>query len=228
MVLFGFLAACCPLELVTGVLVLPQRQTVLVAKQAAEIDLLTEGRFRLGVGLGWNRVEYQALDVPFTARGARIEEQVKLLRLLWTESVGEFEGTFHGIRGAALVPRPTQQPIPIWMGANLGSPSLERIGRLADGWIVYRAQPGAELDRDAERIFAALDSEGRNRSDFGIQGRLSVAGLDDDAIRTEVDSWRRFAATHLAISTMAPQPMPPEEHLRALARTAAAIGLVSS
>jgi probable F420-dependent oxidoreductase len=227
LVLFGFLAAVCPLELVTGVLVLPQRQTVLVAKQAAEVDVLTGGRLRMGVGLGWNRVEYQALDMPFATRGARIEEQIELLRRLWTAPVEEFGGRFHGIRGAALVPRPVQQPIPIWMGANLGSPGLERVGRLADGWIVFRAQPGDQLDRDAERVLAAVTEAGRDPAKFGIQGRLTVDGQDPDTVRRQVESWRSFGATHLAIATTGELPRSPDEHIRTLAVTASAIVLGS-
>jgi len=225
MVLFGFLAAICPLELVTGVLVLPQRQTVLVAKQAAEVDLLTEGRLRLGVGVGWNRVEYQALDVPFAQRGARLEEQVELLRALWTAPVEEFGGRFHGIRGAALVPRPVQQPIPIWMGANLGSPTLERVGRLADGWIVFRAQPGEQLERDAERVRTALERAGRDRAGFGIQGRLTVEEQTPDSVREQVESWRAFGASHLAIATMGVRSRTVDEHIHTLRITAEAIGL---
>src|SRR4051794_1803098 len=133
--LFGFLAGICDLELVTGVIILPQRQTVLVAKQAAEVDVLTEGRFRLGVGIGWNAVEYEALGLDFRNRAARYEEQVELLRLLWTEDSVTFEGRYHKVDHAGLLPRPVQQPIPLWMGGGLAPATLDRIGRLADGWI---------------------------------------------------------------------------------------------
>nr|MDT0525376.1 TIGR03619 family F420-dependent LLM class oxidoreductase [Streptomyces sp. DSM 41633] len=117
MVMFGYLAAVTSLELVTGVIILPQRQAVLVAKQAAEVDLLTGGRLRLGVGLGWNAVEYEALGEDFGNRGKRSEEQVELMRRLWTESSVTFEGRFHQVTGAGLAPLPVQRPIPVWFGA---------------------------------------------------------------------------------------------------------------
>src|SRR3984957_11348408 len=117
LVLFGYLAALTSLELVTGIIILPQRQTALVAKQAAEVDLLTGGRLRLGVGLGWNAVEYEALGQEFGNRGRRVEEQVALLRRLWTEPSVTFEGDFERVTGAGLAPLPVQRPIPVWFGA---------------------------------------------------------------------------------------------------------------
>ncbi len=156
-VLFGYLAACTRLELVTGVIILPQRQTALVAKQAAEIDLLTEGRFRLGVGLGWNAVEYEALGASFGDRGRRLSEQVPLLRRLLSEAVVTHVGTFDRITAAGLAPLPHQRPIPIWIGGE-SPPAYRRIGRLADGWIP-EVPPGPELD-DAMAIIAeaAIDA----------------------------------------------------------------------
>jgi probable F420-dependent oxidoreductase len=130
-VLFGYLAAATSLELVTGVIILPQRQTALVAKQAAEVDLLTGGRFRLGVGIGWNAVEYAALGKTFTDRGRRSEEQVALLRRLWTEQSVTFDGEHEQVIGAGISPLPIQRPIPIWFGAQ-SPPAYRRAGRLAD------------------------------------------------------------------------------------------------
>jgi alkanesulfonate monooxygenase SsuD/methylene tetrahydromethanopterin reductase-like flavin-dependent oxidoreductase (luciferase family) len=118
MVLYGYLAAVTSMELVTGIIILPQRQTALVAKQATEVDLLTGGKFRLGVGIGWNRVEYQALGQDFSTRGRRLEEQITLLRRLWTEQTVTFHGTFDQITGAGLAPMPVQRPIPVWIGAH--------------------------------------------------------------------------------------------------------------
>ena len=128
--LFGFLAAHTDLELVTGVLILPQRQAVLVAKQAAEVDLFTGGKFRLGVGIGWNEVEYQALGMDFRNRARRYEEQIEVMRLLWTHDVVTFKGRYHEIDAAGILPRPVQRPIPIWMGGGATPAVLERIGRL--------------------------------------------------------------------------------------------------
>src|SRR5512137_2052178 len=135
-VLFGYLAALTQrLELVSGILILPQRQTVLAAKQAASLDVLSGGRLRLGVGLGWNEVEYAALNENFHNRGRRIEEQVALLRRLWTEPLVTFNGEWHTIPDAGLNPLPVQQPIPVWFGGSAEA-ALERIARLADGWII--------------------------------------------------------------------------------------------
>src|SRR4051794_39009396 len=132
-VLFGYIAAVTSLELVTGIIILPQRQTVLVAKQAAEVDLLTGGRFRLGVGLGWNAVEYEALGQDFHTRGRRMGEQVELMRQLWTERSVTFEGAYEKVTAAGIAPLPIQRPIPVWFGA-FTEPALRRAGRLADGW----------------------------------------------------------------------------------------------
>src|SRR6476620_929583 len=143
-VLFGYLAACTRLELVSGVIILPQRQTALVAKQAAEVDLLTEGRFRLGVGLGWNAVEYEALGKDFSNRGRRLDEQIQLLRRLWTEPTVTFDGKYERVTGAGLAPLPRQRPNPVWIGA-VAPTALERVGRLADGWFPM-VPPGPKLD----------------------------------------------------------------------------------
>src|SRR5579862_9048183 len=133
-VLFGYLAAITTkLELVTGVLILPQRQTALVAKQAAEIDILSRGRLRLGVGVGWNSVEYEALGQNFRDRGKRIEEQVDVLRALWTQDVITIDARWHHIVEAGINPLPVQRPIPIWMGGD-AEEVLRRIARIADGW----------------------------------------------------------------------------------------------
>ena len=149
-VLFGFLAGIVPsLELVTGVIILPQRQTALVAKQAAEVDLLTGGRFRLGVGVGWNHVEYEALGQRFDQRGRRESEQIELMRRLWTEPSLTFRGEFDTITGAGLAPMPIQRPIPVWLGGR-SDPTYRRIGRLADGWFP-QVRPGEDLDHALSR-----------------------------------------------------------------------------
>ena len=141
LVLFGFLAGLTSMDLVTGVLVLPQRQTALVAKQAAQVDVLSRGRLRLGVGIGWNHVEFEGLGVPFAARTRRYEEQIEVLRLLWTEEVVTFRGDFHEIDRAGICPLPLQRPIPLWLGGGTSRSTLERIGRLSDGWIALGPAP---------------------------------------------------------------------------------------
>src|SRR6202142_2461416 len=142
-VLFGYLAALTTLELVTGIIILPQRQTALVAKQAAEVDLLTNGRFRLGIGLGWNAIEYEALGADFSDRGRRVGEQVELMRELWTQRSVTHDGTYERVTAAGLAPLPVQRPIPVWFGAA-SEPAYRRAGRLADGWFP-QVPPGPPL-----------------------------------------------------------------------------------
>ena len=168
MVLFGYLAALTSLELVTGIIILPQRQTVLAAKQAAEVDLLTRGRFRFGVGLGWNAVEYEALGTNFSNRGRRLDEQVVLLRRLWTEQTVTFEGTYERITGAGLTPLPIQRPIPIWFGAA-SPPAYRRAGRLSDGWFP-QVPPGPKLDDAREDVERAARDAGRDPATIGMEG----------------------------------------------------------
>jgi probable F420-dependent oxidoreductase len=220
-VLFGYLAACTSLELVTGITILPQRPTVLVAKQAAEVDLLTRGKFRLGVGIGWNSVEYEALGQDFTVRGRRLEEQVPLLRHLWTERSVTTTGRFDQVTGAGIAPLPIQQPIPIWFGGT--SPrAFQRMGRLADGWFPL-AQPGPELDRARETIAAAAEEAGRDPGAIGMEGRVDWHGDVDDVSR-RIDGWQEAGATHLTVNTMRTGLVTAADHLGALAEVADAIG----
>src|SRR5881296_3866417 len=142
-VLFGYLGACTQrLELVTGIVILPQRQTALVAKQAAAVDVLTGGRLRLGVGIGWNHVEYEALNEDFHTRGRRVSEQIAVMRKLWTEPVVTFKGSFHHLDRAGINPLPVQRPIPVWMG-GMAEPVLKRVAQISDGWFP-QFQPGDE------------------------------------------------------------------------------------
>jgi probable F420-dependent oxidoreductase len=219
-VLFGFLAAATSLELVTGITILPQRQTVLVAKQAAEVDLLTEGKFRLGVGIGWNSVEYEALGQDFTVRGRRLEEQVGLLRRLWTSRSLTMVGDFDRVTGAGIAPLPMQRPIPIWMGG--GSPkTLDRMGRLADGWFP-QVQPGPELDAAIEIINAGAVGAGRDPADVSMEGRVTWRGDLGEAIEA-VEKWRDARATHVSISTMGAGLSSFEEHVEVLSQVADAL-----
>ena len=221
-VMFGYLAAVTSLELVTGVVILPQRQTALVAKQAAEVDLLTGGRFRLGVGIGWNAVEYEALGEDFSNRGRRSEEQIELLRRLWTDQTVTFEGRQHTVTGAGLAPLPVQRPIPIWIGAA-SDKALERAGRLADGWFPM-VSPGPRLEQALEIVSTAAAEAGRDPSAIGMDGRVSWTG-DDDAIVRDLDAWRAAGATHVSVNTMGAGLPTVDEHLAALARVAKAARL---
>lgn len=220
-VLYGFLAALCPLELVTGVLVLPQRQTALVAKQAAEVDLLTGGRFRLGVGIGWNRIEYEALGARFADRGRRVGEQVALLRRLWTERSVTWSAkySFHEeVNGAGICPLPVQRPIPIWFGCSAPA-ALRRAGRLADGWFP-QATPGPQLALAKAIVHAAARKAGRDASSIGMEGRIQYDRGGADAVVEAAGEWATAGATHVAVCTMGAGLGGVDGHLAALAKVA--------
>src|ERR1700682_868397 len=223
-VMFGYIAAITSLELVTGIIILPQRQTVLVAKQAAEVDLLTNGRFRLGIGLGWNTVEYEALGKNFSDRGVRSEEQVALLRRLWTEQSVTHDGPSERVTGAGLAPLPVQQPIPIWFGA--ASPrAFRRAGRLGDGWFPM-VPPGPKLDEAKAIVDAAAIGAGRAPAAIGMEGRATWGPSGLDTTIDEVGRWSGAGATHLSINTMGAGFGSVDEHLAALAAAAKGLGLV--
>lgn len=223
-VLFGFIAARCDLELVTGVLVLPQRPTVLVAKQAAEVDVLSRGRLRLGIGVGWNRVEFEALGVSFARRGRLIEEQIELLRRLWTEPVVDFQGEFHTVRSAGLQMLPVQRPIPLWIGGD-AAVVLERVGRVGDGWYCNaREAPGEAFAGKVATIRAAAAAAGRDPADIGIETR-QVVGSDDDELEDAIGAWRPQGVTHLAIDTMNVGRRTVDEHVDTLRRASRVLGL---
>ena len=212
-VLFGYLAAATrTLELVTGVIILPQRQTALVAKQAAEVDVLSGGRLRLGVGTGWNAVEYEALGEDFTNRGRRQEEQIRLLRELWSEETTSFEGTWHRVTQAGINPRPAGR-IPIWLG-GAAEPVLRRAARLADGW--FPLLPPDERGQSAVALLReTLEKEGRDPAQFGIEPQARVAGGDPERWRKQADGWRALGATHISIVTMGAGFEHPDQHLEA-------------
>jgi probable F420-dependent oxidoreductase len=220
-VLFGYLAAITRLELVTGIIILPQRQTVLVAKQVAEVDLLTAGRFRLGVGIGWNAVEYEALGKDFSNRGARLEEQVVLLRRLWTEPSVTHEGVYERVTGAGLAPLPVQRPIPVWFGA-VAERALRRVGRLADGWFP-QVPPGPRLDEARAVVSRAAVDAGRDPDAMGMEGRISWDEGDVDKLVRQAGRWRDADATHLSVNTMGAGLASVEDHLAALAKAAGAL-----
>lgn len=215
-VLFGYLAAITSLELMTGVLILPQRQTVLVAKQAAEVDVLTGGRFRLGVGIGWNPVEYESLNVDFRTRADLYEEQIEVLRLLWTQDVVTYAGRYHTIDRAGLLPRPVQRPIPIWLGGGRsGGPRsvFERIGRLADGW-VCNMLPGKGFDDAIAVIREASVAAGRPADAVQLQGIIQPRPGEDPAaaLPKQLERWREVGATRVGVSGLN-AGRSPQEHI---------------
>jgi probable F420-dependent oxidoreductase len=221
LVLFGYLAAVTSLHLVTGIIILPQRQTVLVAKQAAEVDLLTRGRFRLGVGIGWNEVEFEALGKDFTNRGRRIEEQIALLRRLWVERSVTFRGEDERITAAGLAPPPVQRPIPIWIG-GASLPVYERIGRLADGWFP-QVPPGPKLEGARTSVEAAATAAGRDPASLGMEGRVSLGSKGVSGVVDHVAHWRDAGATHVSINTMDAGLGAVDAHIAALAEIAEAL-----
>jgi probable F420-dependent oxidoreductase len=216
-VLFGYLAGLTTrIELVTGILVLPQRQTALVAKQAAEVDVLTGGRLRLGVGIGWNFVEFEALDMDFRTRGRRVEEQIALLRRLWTEELVDFDGTYERVHRAGINPMPVQRPIPIWMGAMVDK-AVQRAARIADGWFPQFG-PDADGAASIESFRRYVRDAGRHAGDVGIEGRISMARTSEDAWAATAHQWRALGATHLTFNTMLAGLETTQEHIDAIRR----------
>jgi probable F420-dependent oxidoreductase len=226
LVFYGFLAALSELELVTGIVVAPQRQTALLAKQATEVDVLSQGRFRLGIGVGWNPVEYEALGQSFSTRGEREEEQIGLLRRLWTERSVSYDGKFDRIIGAGLSPLPIQRPIPIWLG-GVSPVAYRRMGRLADGWFP-RVEPGPELDAARAIIASAAAQAGRDPAAIGMQPRVSWSAGGTEELVRNARAWRDAGATHLSVDTMGSGLPGLDAHLDALAKAGEALQLAGS
>lgn len=217
LVLFSYLAAFTrELEFTTGIIILPQRQTALFARQAATLDVLAGGRTRLGIGLGWNRVEYTALNEDFSTRGRRIEEQVEVLRKLWTQPLVQFEGRWHHIPDAGLNPLPVQRPIPLWMGGQ-AEPVLRRTARLGDGWMPNYRNP-ADARPAAEMLKELLRQEGRDPETFGIEARMAYGSGDPTELHPVFAAWKDLGATHITVNTMKQGFAKPEQHLEALRR----------
>jgi probable F420-dependent oxidoreductase len=218
-VLFSYLAGLTQrLEFVTGILILPQRQTALVAKQAASLDVLSGGRLRLGMGLGWNKIEYIGLNEDFHNRGKRIEEQVALLRQLWTKPLVDFTGKWHTIPDAGLKPLPIQQPIPIWFGGQ-DERALRRVARLADGWLPNQRSI-AETKPSLDLLGRFLEEAGRSHSEFGLEPRLAYGAGDPKAWETAMRDWQAEGATHLSFNTMGNGFQTPREHIQAIQKFA--------
>src|SRR5947209_15732202 len=171
-VLFGYFAALTHLEVVPAVIILPQRQTVLVAKQAAEVDVLTGGKLRLGVGVGWNPVEYEALGMDFRKRGSMIEEQIEVMRLLWSQEIVNYTGKFHTITEAGLNPLPVRRSIPIWTGGR-SDVVLRRTARIADGWFPL-GQPDDQMRQTVEQLQRYIQEEGRDPASVGIEATVNA------------------------------------------------------
>ena len=220
----GYLAAVAPgMGLMTGILILPQRQTALVAKQAAEIDVLCGGRLRLGIGVGWNFVEYEALGMNFQDRGARSAEQIEVMRQLWTNESVDFHGKWHDITHAGINPLPVQRPIPVWLG--VGSPlapippdvALRRVARIADGWCPNFApdESGYALQ---EKVHNYMAEYGRDPSELGLDGRMGTAGSPPEAWGDRVAAWREMGASHLSIENRRAGLKTADDHIEMMRR----------
>jgi probable F420-dependent oxidoreductase len=213
-VLFSYMAAVTEqIEFITGILILPQRETAVVAKQVATLDLLSSGRFRLGIGVGWNKVEYVALNQDFHNRGRRLDEQLEVLQQLWQQPLIDYHGNWHTIPDAGLNPRP-QRPIPLWFGGH-ADVVLQRVARLGAGWLPNFRQADA-----AHRSLAKLDhylaENGRARSDIGLEPRLHYGQANADEWQTTLDGWRKAGATHITLNTMSCGFDTPEKHVEAI------------
>jgi probable F420-dependent oxidoreductase len=225
--LFSYLAGVTQtLDFITGIIILPQRQTALFAKQAATLDVLSQGRLRLGVALGWNKVEYQCLNKDFHNRGERFEEQIQVLRKLWTEELVTFEGKWHTIPDAGLNPLPIQRPIPLWFGGHADA-VLKRVAKMADGWLpLYRTVKDAT--QALSKLKGYLSEEGRDISDLGIEPFLRYGDGDPEEWRTIADEWENAGATHMSVGSMGQGFETPAEHIAAFKRYAEALDLTSS
>jgi probable F420-dependent oxidoreductase len=217
-VLFGFLAAVTRrIELVTGILILPQRQAALVAKQAAEVDVLSGGRLRLGVAVGWNPVEFEVLGADFKSRGQRIEEQIEVMRALWTTDLVTRRGQWHHVPDAGINPLPLQRPIPIWMGGN-ADVVLRRAARLADGWMPHFG-PGAQAQAVIDGLHGLIREAGRDPARFGIEGRLTLAQIPREQWEKMAVAWRAMrGVTHVDVHTVGLGLKSPDAHIEMLRR----------
>jgi probable F420-dependent oxidoreductase len=222
LILFSYLAGVTEhLSFITGIIILPQRETVLFAKQAATLDVLCQGRLRLGIALGWNQVEYISQNKNFHNRGTRIEEQVAVLRKLWTQELVTFTGRWHTIPDAGLNPLPIQRPIPLWFGGH-ADPVLRRVAKLGDGWLPnYRsAEDGAGALDKLNSYLAAAD---RRLDQIGIEPRLRYENGDQQTWHMLARGWQSAGATHLTVITMGAGFKTPQEHIRAITRYAEAL-----
>ncbi len=199
--MLAFLAAVTKrATLASGVLILPQRQTGVVAKQAAEIDILSGGRLRLGIGVGWNHIEYQSLGAEWKTRGARQSEQVHLLRRLWTEDVVTFSGRFHELDQVSIVPPPVQRPIPIWFGGSSDA-VIERAARIGDGWMPIM-EPDEQAGEKLASLRAHLRGFGRDPATFGLEAWLRSREPEPDRWAREAEAWRRLGAETVMLYPM--------------------------
>ena len=216
-VLFGYIAAITSkVELVTGVLLLPMRGTAVVAKQAAEVDVLSRGRLRLGIGVGIKPEEFEACGENFKNRGRRADEQIEVLRRLWTAPLITYEGKYHRIEDGGLNPLPVQRPIPIWIG-GISDAAIERVARLGDGWL-----PNFQADevgrREIEKMRSLARRYGRDPDTIGIEATMTIIDRTPEELRAEVAAWRRLGASHVTVNTMPERWIEAENTMRSSVR----------
>lgn len=222
--LFSYMASAAPnLGFLTRVLVLPQRQTALVAKQAATLDIFCHGRLRLGVAIGWNPVEYTSLNQDYRTRARRIEEQVAVLRELWTNPLVEFHGLWDSIPDAGINPLPIQRPIPIWFGGHSEN-TLRRVARMGDGWLPNDL-PFERTKSAIDRLRGYLRQVGRDPLTIGIEPRMQYGDANPDKWNRMLLDWQEVGATHLSLDTMGCNFKTPGAHLNALRKFSEAVGL---
>ena len=214
-VLFGYLAAVTSsVELATGIIILPQRQTALVAKQAAAVDVLSNGRLRLGIGVGWNHVEYEALNENWRNRGARSEEQIDVMRQLWTNELITYEGKWHKITDAGILPLPVQRPIPVWLG-GASDRTVRRIAAIGDGWILT-GRPDDRAKGLIDKLHAYAEEAGRDIATIGLEGWVSASIGGPDEWAKEAAGWKALGATHVSLNTMRADLADPAAHIEAI------------
>ena len=224
MTLMGYLSAITEqVGLATGILILPQRQTVLVAKQAAEVDVLSGGRLRLGIGVGWNSVEFEALGEDFHNRGARSAEQIEVMRALWTQEVVDYHGKWHNISHAGLNPLPVQRPIPVFLGAGnsatptIAEPVLKRVARIADGWCPNFG-PDERGRAYVEKVHGYMLEMGRDSDKLQLDGRLRTSGKQPEDWIDEAKAWEELGARYLSIENRQGGLKTAGEHIEAMRR----------
>ena len=223
-VLMAFVAAVTErVELVTGVVILPQRQTALVAKQAASVDVLSGGRMRLGIGVGWNPVEYEGLGKDFHDRGARSEEQIRLMRALWAENPTTFHGTWESVMDAGINPLPVARSIPVWIGGYVEA-TLKRAARMADGWFPW-TEPDAEMEGMLERLREYTVAAGRAADAVTLEPQLNVGRGTARESSAFIQRWTDLGATQFCLSTLGNGFSTPDQHLAALERAALELGV---
>jgi probable F420-dependent oxidoreductase len=205
----------------TAVMILPQRQAVLVAKQAAEVDLLSGGRLRLGVGLGWNKVEYDGLGMPFGNRAKRFSEQIDVMRELWSQRVVEYRGDFHNFDSAGINPEPIQRPIPVWIGA-MKEVAVRRAARVGDGWFMYpRQDPGDEAHTMISTYRQAAAEAGREPDSLGVNATVFAnQGAGPDEWRSIMEEWERMGVNELTFRTAESDLENLEAHMDAIKKMA--------